>query len=64
MTRTQKQGRRRGKGERGQVIVEMAVVTIAFFMLVFGILDGARMFQSWVAVQHAAREGALFKDEE
>ena len=51
---------RRGRGERGQVIAEMAIVSIAFFMLVFGIVDGARLFQSWVAVQHAAREGARY----
>jgi len=29
-------------------------------MLVFGIFDLARLFQSWVAVQHAAREAARY----
>lgn len=60
MTSERKDRRRRAAGERGQVIVEMAIVSIAFFMLVLGIVDGARLFQSWVAVQHASREGARF----
>jgi Flp pilus assembly protein TadG len=53
---------RRSKGRRaretGQAIVEFAVVATAFIMFVFGILDCARLFESWTAVQHAAREGA------
>jgi Flp pilus assembly protein TadG len=52
--------KRRSRGERGQVIAEFGLVAIVFFMLVFGIIDMARLFQSWVAVQHAAREGARF----
>ena len=60
MTSEPRARRRRGAGERGQVIAEMAVVSIVFFMLVLGIVDGARLFQSWVAVQHASREGARF----
>ena len=47
-------------GERGQALVEFALVSIVFFLLVFGIFDFARLFQSWVTVQHAAREGARY----
>jgi Flp pilus assembly protein TadG len=36
------------------------MVAMVFFLVVFGILDMARMFQSWVSVQHAAREGARY----
>jgi hypothetical protein len=53
-----KPGRRRG--ERGQALVEFSLVAIIFFMMVFGIIDMARLFQSWVTVQHAAREGARY----
>ncbi len=41
-------------------MVEFALVGTVFFMLVFGIIDSARLFQSWVTVQHAAREGARY----
>lgn len=47
-------------GERGQALVEFAVVSVVFFMLVFGIFDMARLFQSWVTVEHASREGARY----
>jgi Flp pilus assembly protein TadG len=52
--------KRKRRRERGQAIVEFAFVSIAFFFLVFGIIDFARLFQSWVTVQHAAREGARY----
>ncbi len=46
--------------EQGQALAEFAVVGLAFFLLVFGIFDFARFFESWVTVQHAAREGARY----
>jgi Flp pilus assembly protein TadG len=51
---------RRGCSERSQAVVEFALVGGIFFMLVFGIIDTARLFESWVTVQHAAREGARY----
>jgi len=56
-------GRRRGFAswdERGQALVEFGLVAIAFFMLSFGVFDLARLFQSWVTVQHASRESARY----
>jgi Flp pilus assembly protein TadG len=56
-------GRRRGFGtwgERGQALAEFGIVAIAFFFLSFGVFDLARMFQSWVTVQHASREAARY----
>jgi Flp pilus assembly protein TadG len=56
-------GKRRGFGtwgERGQALVEFGVVAIAFFFLSFGVFDLARLFQSWVTVQHASREAARY----
>lgn len=48
------------KSERGQALVEFTLVSIVFFFVFFGIFDGIRLVQSWVTVQHAAREGARF----
>jgi Flp pilus assembly protein TadG len=56
-------GRRRGFsswGERGQALVEFGLVSVAFFFLTFGVFDLARLFQSWVTVQHASRESARY----
>jgi Flp pilus assembly protein TadG len=52
--------RRRRARERGQALVEFAVVGVAFFLLVFGIFDFARFFESWITVQHAARDAARY----
>jgi Flp pilus assembly protein TadG len=51
---------RRAHGESGQALVEFALVAMVFFMIVFGIIDFSRLFQAWVTVQHAAREGARY----
>jgi hypothetical protein len=56
-------GRQRGFGswgQRGQALVEFALVSVLFFMLSFGVFDLARLFQSWVTVQHASREAGRF----
>jgi Flp pilus assembly protein TadG len=55
-----KQGQRRTRSERGQILVEFALVATAFFLFLFGIFDFARMFQSWITVQHSAREAARY----
>jgi Flp pilus assembly protein TadG len=54
--------RRRGaaKREGGQAMVEFALIAPLFFLLIFGFVDMARMYQSWVTIQHAAREGARY----
>ncbi|HZP26261.1 MAG TPA: TadE/TadG family type IV pilus assembly protein [Dehalococcoidia bacterium] len=41
-------------------MVEFSVVLLAFLMLVFGVIEFARLYESWVVVQHAAREGARY----
>jgi hypothetical protein len=50
----------RRKKERGQVLVEFGLVAVVFFLFLFGVFDAARLFQSWITVQHAAREGARY----
>jgi hypothetical protein len=48
------------KCDEGQALVEFALVAVVFLTLVFGIIDFARLFESWVTVQHAARQGARY----
>ena len=48
------------RSQRGTALVEFALVGIVFLTLVFGIIDFARLLQSWVTVQYAAREGARY----
>ena len=48
------------EGERGQALAEFGIIAVVFFMFTFGIMDGARLFQSWMTVQHASREGARY----
>ena len=35
-------------------------MALVFLLFVFGIIDFSRAYQSWVTVQHAAREGARY----
>ena len=48
----------RGRGERGQSLVEFAMVVPLLLLLVFAIIDFGRAFDSWITVTSAAREGA------
>lgn len=48
-------------GERsGQAIVEFAVVSVAFFMLVFGTIDFGRAVYMYSELSNAVREGARY----
>ena len=46
------------KNERGQAMVEMAIVIILLMMLIFGITEFGRIFYSNLAVSNGARTGA------
>jgi Flp pilus assembly protein TadG len=46
------------RGERGQSAVEFALCAAAFFAIVFGLLKVATIYGDYVALQHAARDGA------
>ena len=53
--------KRRGhEKSSGQALAEFAIIAPLFFLLIFGFVDMARMYQSWVTIQHAAREGARY----
>lgn len=52
--------RRRLHSGRGQSLAEFALIAPVFFLVVFGIVDFSRMVQSYVTMQHSAREGARY----
>jgi hypothetical protein len=48
-------------GERsGQAIVEFAMVSLAFLMLIFGTVDFGRVIYQYSQLQNAVREGARY----
>jgi Flp pilus assembly protein TadG len=49
---------RRGGDECGAELIEMALVTPLFLLLLAGIFDFGMLFRSWEVVTNAAREGA------
>jgi Flp pilus assembly protein TadG len=46
------------RGERGQALVETALVLPVVVLLLFAMLDGGRVFHAWIITTNAAREGA------
>jgi Flp pilus assembly protein TadG len=46
------------RSERGQAVVETALVLPIIALLLFGMLDGGRVFHAWIVVTNGAREGA------
>src|SRR5262245_53544467 len=45
-------------GERGQALVEFAIIVTLMIALISGIVDFGRAFNGWIALSSAAREGA------
>ncbi len=50
--------RQRKKGEKGQALVEFALLVPIFLILLFAIVDFGMGFYSWITVTNSAREGA------
>jgi len=50
--------RRFVKTERGQTLVELALVLPVLVLILFGILEFGRIFHSYIVITNAAREGA------
>ena len=46
------------KGERGQALVEFAIVVTIFIALLSGIVDFGAVLNGWITLSSAAREGA------
>lgn len=52
--------RQRGKRERGQSLVEFALSISLLMWILSGVLDIGRMYMTYLALQSAAGEGAMF----
>ena len=50
--------RRRKNGEKGQALVEFALLVPIFAILLFAIVDFGMGFYTWITVTNSAREGA------
>ncbi len=48
----------RRKGEKGQSLLEFALVAPIFFLVLFAIVDFGMAFHAWITVTNSAREGA------
>lgn len=46
--------------QRGQALVELAIVTPLLLLLLCGAVDGGRILFTYIALQDAVHEGALF----
>ena len=46
------------RGEKGQALVEFALLVPIFLLLLFAIVDFGMGFHSWITVTNSAREGA------
>lgn len=44
--------------ERGQALVEFALVVPVLVLILFGVVETGRMFNAWLVAANAAREGA------
>lgn len=44
--------------ERGQAITEFVIILPVFILLLFGMLELGRLFNAWISVTAAVREGA------
>jgi Flp pilus assembly protein TadG len=53
-------GKRRGRRERGQSLVEFALVIPVFLIIVMGIIDLGMGIRSWISITNAAREAARY----
>ena len=50
----------RGHRTRGQGLVEFALVVPVLLLALLSIIEGALLLQSFLAIQHAARESARY----
>jgi hypothetical protein len=46
--------------EKGQTLVEFALILPILLLILFIIIESGRIFQAYITVQHAAREGARY----
>lgn len=51
----------RGPGERGQSLVELAIVTPLLLLLFMGTVDAGRVIFAYIALEDAVQEGAIYR---
>ena len=49
-----------GHGEKGQSLVEMAIMMVVLLTILSGVVDLGRVYFTYLALQHAAGEGATY----
>ena len=52
--------RRRRFGERGQSLVEFALIAPLFFVVIFAVVDFSLGLRAWITITNSAREGARY----
>src|SRR6185436_20686574 len=52
--------RKNRTGERGATMAEFAVISVVFFMIIFGIIEFGRLFYTHNALTDAVRRGARY----
>ena len=52
--------RKNRTGEQGATMAEFAIISVVFFMIIFGIIEFGRLFYTHNALTDAARRGARF----
>ena len=50
----------KGRGEYGQTLAEFALLLPLIALIIFGLVDMARVMQSYVTLQEAARDGTRY----
>jgi hypothetical protein len=51
---------KQGSGEKGQALLEFALVSVFLVLVLFGIMDFARVFFAYGTMSNGAREGARY----
>ncbi|MBI2864298.1 MAG: pilus assembly protein [Chloroflexi bacterium] len=46
--------------QTGVTVIEFAIIAPLLFFLIFGIIEGGRVFSAWLVITNEAREGARF----
>ena len=50
----------RENGERGMAVTEFALILPILLVIIFGIIEGSRVFSAWLEITNDAREGARY----
>jgi hypothetical protein len=57
---SQSRGKKQTGSEDGQALLEFAFVAVFLLLVIFGVIDFARLFFAYATMSNAAREGARF----